>query len=299
MRVPALKPMQYLTLAGVLALTTAGGYFAYERFAPRRRGRAGDGGRGGAGDDRLQRHRDGERGQSGAVQADLQVRRAADRAAGAAWATRCRRGSPWPAWTTPTCRSPSHRPRPATTAPWPSWSRRQRGQPPGGHRRRRRPRWSSAQISLAQKRAVAGGPDVAAAQSQVEQRPDQAADSCRPAGGGGHRRRGRPSWTRRRPSCRRPAEPRARRTWPARESQVEQARIKLEQLQNPRAGGHPQRRGASSPRPGPSCRPCCSPRPEDLAAAQAPAGPARPSWPSCRTSPRRPRPRTWPTPSWR
>jgi HlyD family secretion protein len=34
-RLPALKPMQYLTLAGVLALTAAGGYFAYERFAPR------------------------------------------------------------------------------------------------------------------------------------------------------------------------------------------------------------------------------------------------------------------------
>ncbi|HVG95548.1 MAG TPA: efflux RND transporter periplasmic adaptor subunit [Chloroflexota bacterium] len=35
MRAPALKPMQYLSLAGVLALTTAGGFVAYERFAPR------------------------------------------------------------------------------------------------------------------------------------------------------------------------------------------------------------------------------------------------------------------------
>src|ERR671923_2113607 len=35
MSMPALKLSQYLTLAGVLALTTVGGYFAFERLAPR------------------------------------------------------------------------------------------------------------------------------------------------------------------------------------------------------------------------------------------------------------------------
>src|SRR5262245_60379854 len=264
-RALALKPMQYLSLAGVLALTTVGGFVAYEKFAPRpavaARVTAVEVGRGTIASSVSA---------SGSVAAPAQAK-LTFKSGGGLNEVQVNVGDPDVAGQflarldDADLRAALAQAQSGYNSAVAKFEQTQAGSRPEDIAAAQA-QVESAQIKLNQLRAVAGGPDVVAAQSSLE----QARIKLNQLLAGGRAEdvtAGQAQLEAAQAKLQGLLNPRPE-DLAAGEDQVEQARIKLEQLQHPRAedivGAEAQLATARV-----KLQALLNPRPEDLAAAQA------------------------------
>jgi HlyD family secretion protein len=264
-RALALKPMQYLSLAGVLAVTTAGGLVAYEKFAPRpaaaARVTAVEVGRGAIASSVAA---------SGSVAAPAQAKlnfKAGGRLTELLVnvGDEVKAGQPLARMDDADLQAALAQAQSAHNSAVAKLEQTKAGSRPEDIAAAQA-QVDAARIKLAQLRAVTGGPDLVSAQSAVEQTRIKLAQLL--AGGRAEDvAAGNAQLEAAQAKLAALLNPRPE-DLAAAESQVEQARIKLEQLQNPRAediaSAEAQLAAARI-----KLQALLNPRPEDLAAAQA------------------------------